>query len=209
LIEPKAVIFDYGNVLCLPQQASDVDRMSELIGIARPQFDELYWRFRDPYDQGEIDAAVYWNRIADAARVPMRYGLTEQLVVADSNSWMHPCQPMIDWAAVLKDKGIKVGLLSNMHFDLRHHLGQHCEWLRSFDHVTFSCDVGAIKPQEAIYRHCLAGLGVHPHESLFLDDKHSNAEGARRVGIHCIVFENPQQASREVAQKFRLPELRG
>jgi putative hydrolase of the HAD superfamily len=202
------VIFDYGNVLCLPQQASDVDRMSELIGVPRPQFDDLYWRFRDPYDQGEIDAAAYWRSIADTAGVPVRDGLTEELVIADSNSWMRPCQPMIDWAAALKDHGIKVGLLSNMHFDLRHYLGEHCEWLRAFDHVTFSCDVGAIKPQEAIYRHCLAGLGVHPHESLFLDDKHSNAEGARRVGIHCIVFENPEQVSREVAQKFRLPDLR-
>jgi putative hydrolase of the HAD superfamily len=209
LIQPKAVIFDYGNVLCLPQQASDIDRMAGLLGIERPRFDELYWHFRDPYDQGEIDAAAYWKRIAGAAGVPVIDNLTEQLVIADSNSWMHPCQPMIDWVGLLRQNRIKVGLLSNMHFDLRNHLGQHCKWLREFDHLTFSCDVGAIKPQEAIYRYCLAGLGVEPQEALFLDDKRANAEGAHRVGIHAVVFENPQQASREVGRRFRLPELIG
>ena len=205
MIQPKAVVFDYGNVLCLPQQASDVEKMSELTGIQRPRFDELYWRFRDPYDQGEIDGAAYWRRIAGAAVLD---GLIEKLVLADSNSWMHPCQAMIDWTAALKRSGLKVGLLSNMHFDLRHHLGRHCEWLRAFDHVTFSCDVGSIKPREAIYRHCLAGLGVDPHDALFLDDKHANAEGARKIGMHTIVFKDPEQASREVAQRFRLPELK-
>jgi putative hydrolase of the HAD superfamily len=177
-------------------------------GIPRPQFDELYWRFRDPYDSGEVKAQTYWTQIADAAGVTLQEGSIERLVRLDNHSWMHPCQPVIDWAGVLRDHGVKVGLLSNMHLDLRDYLAHHCEWLKVFDHLTFSCDVGAIKPHEDIYRHCLEGLGVAPAEAVFLDDRQPNIDGARRVGIHGVLFESAKQASREVAERFRLPELR-
>jgi putative hydrolase of the HAD superfamily len=208
MIEPKAVILDYGNVLCQPQQSADVDKMAEESGIRRPQFDNLYWQFRDPYDKGETDGATYWGQIAGGAGVRLRSGSVERLIRLDNESWMHPCQPVIDWAGVLRAHGLKVGLLSNMHMDLRQYLAETCDWLRGFDHLTFSCDVGAIKPHEDIYRHCLDGLGVAPQEAVFLDDRHPNIEGAQKVGIHGVLFESAEQARRAVAERFRLPELR-
>ena len=36
-----------------------------------------------------------------------------------------------------------------------------------------------MKPTQAIYEHCLAGLGVRPHEALFLDDRSPNIEAAQ------------------------------
>lgn len=208
MIEPKAVILDYGNVLCQPQHSEDVDKMAEESGIPRPQFDELYWRFRDPYDKGETDGATYWEQIARGGGVQLRPSSVDRLVQLDNQSWMHPCQPVIDWAGVLREHGVKVGLLSNMHFDLRQYLAEYCDWLRAFDHLTFSCDVGAIKPHEDIYRHCLQGLRVEAGDAVFLDDRHPNIEGAEKVGIHGVLFQTAEQASREVAERFRLPELR-
>ncbi|MGD9892814.1 MAG: HAD family hydrolase [Vicinamibacterales bacterium] len=53
-----------------------------------------------------------------------------------------------------------------------------------FDAVTFSCHVGHVKPEPAIYHHCLNALGLDGGECLFVGDGGSNEfEGARRVGM--------------------------
>ena len=36
------------------------------------------------------------------------------------------------------------------------------DWLDDFTFQTYSCEIGAVKPEAAIYRHVLEGLGVAP-----------------------------------------------
>ncbi|MEJ6393843.1 HAD-IA family hydrolase [Gymnodinialimonas sp. 2305UL16-5] len=49
----------------------------------------------------------------------------------------------------------------------------------------FSCRVGAIKPEPAIYAHVLQGLGVAPNKVLFVGDTlHADINGPRRAGMN-------------------------
>jgi hypothetical protein len=59
----RAVVFDYGNVLCLEQTLEDMKAMALVCGIPHERFPELYWKLRPPYDRGDIDGHAYWQRL--------------------------------------------------------------------------------------------------------------------------------------------------
>src|SRR5439155_209261 len=70
------------------------------------------------------------------------------------------------------------------------HARRNFAWLRHFDCLTLSCEARAIKPDLAIYRRCLAALGVPPSETLFIDDRISNIEAAEILGIVGLPFQS-------------------
>src|SRR3979490_2614065 len=59
----RAVVFDYGNVLCLEQTLEDMKGTALVCGIAHERFSDLYWKLRPPYDRGDIDGPAYWTAI--------------------------------------------------------------------------------------------------------------------------------------------------
>ena len=75
-------------------------------------------------------------------------------------------------------------LLSNtnpLHFGMIQETYPH---ISHFDSLVLSHEVGAMKPQPAIYRAALAEARCEPQECLFFDDLAENVEGARAVGIN-------------------------
>lgn len=202
LIEPKAVIFDYGNVLCAPQQPSDLQAIAAMLDLSEAEFLPLYWRYRIDYDAARMDAAGFWHGVLQSVS-PAQIA---RLVELDIASWMRPNPPMLDWARRLREAGLKTALLSNMPKELRDYLMEQVAWMPAFDQVTFSCDVRICKPDSAIYQHCLGGLGVAAGEALFLDDREDNVRGAQEVGIHALLFTDAPAAWRQIAGKYHLPD---
>lgn len=46
------------------------------------------------------------------------------------------------------------------------------------------------KPEPEAYAACLERLGARAHQTLFIDDRADNVEGARLAGLHALQFEN-------------------
>jgi putative hydrolase of the HAD superfamily len=204
LVSPSAVIFDYGNVLSQSQPLADVQAMADILNLPLPQFTELYWRFRVPYDAGSLDPADYWktlSRVLDMDQI-------RALIEVDSRSWSHPAPLVPQWARDLRAAGLKIAILSNMPATVRDHI-LRCPWLPQFDARTFSCDVGVCKPQPRIYDDCLLQLGVEPADALFLDDREANVAAAETLGLHAILFRDASSAAREIEQRFSLPARLG
>ncbi len=79
-------------------------------------------------------------------------------------------------------------------------------WLAQFDQLTWSCDLGVVKPDPAIYLHTVKKLAVSPGQALFIDNLEKNITGAEAVGLHAALFENLQQLQNDLARRgFRLP----
>ncbi len=197
-VHMTAIIFDYGNVLCLPQRRSDLDAMAAVLRVDAGQFDQVYWRYRLPYDRSDLDRESYWKQVANDVNRDVSESQIESLVTLDNQSWAHPDLVMTRWAESLRASGIRTAILSNMPLALREYLERCCPWLPAVDHSTYSCDVRMTKPDPRIYRHCLEGLGVDAGDAVFLDDREENVEAARRVGIQGILFTGYEQAVAEV-----------
>lgn len=201
LISPKAVVFDYGNVLSQSQPPVDVQALAAILDLPIPRFSEVYWQFRVDYDAAALDPAAYWKAVASRWLSPAQI---DALIDIDSGSWSHPAPVMPQWARDLRATGIRTALLSNMPVTVRDYvLG--CAWLPDFDARVFSCDFGQCKPAPEIYEHCLLRLGIAPRDALFLDDREPNVRAAEALGWSAILFTEPASAAREITSRFALP----
>ena len=95
---------------------------------------------------------------------------------------------MLDWLQSLSAAGMKTAILSNMQADMIRHARENFPWLDWLTWTTLSAEVRSIKPEPAIYEHCLQGLGVAAAESLFIDDREVNVLAAQSLGIHAIQY---------------------
>jgi putative hydrolase of the HAD superfamily len=199
-----AVVFDYGNVLSLPPEADDFRRLQSLTGLGEEPFNRVYWLHREEYDRGALDGSGYWGRVGEAGRKCFSAAHIEALIAEDIALWNRVNPVVLGWVKALRENGLKTGVLSNMPFNLSSHLRRSADWVHYFHYLLFSCELGLIKPDAAIYHACLKGMGVKPEESLFIDDRPVNVEGARAAGMRALVFRSADQLARDI-QPFGLP----
>jgi putative hydrolase of the HAD superfamily len=76
------------------------------------------------------------------------------------------------------------------------------DFLKYMDGIVFSCEVNELKPEEGIYRKLLDTWNLDPARSVFLDDRQENLDGAKKLGIHTILFQNFKQAAAELERKY-------
>ncbi|HEY6567056.1 MAG TPA: HAD-IA family hydrolase [Actinomycetota bacterium] len=94
----------------------------------------------------------------------------------------------------LRARGVPTALVSNCSWNTRpivDRLGLE----REFDTVVLSFEVGAMKPQPAIYLEALRRLGdPTPSRSVFVDDQVAYCDGARAVGLDTRLILRPEEA---------------
>ena len=151
----RAVVFDYGNVLCLEQTLEDMKGMALVCGIPHERFSELYWKLRPPYDRGDIDGPAYWTAIVGQQELGLSRDQIATLIKLDSESITRPNQGAVQWAQLLHHEGFLLALLSNMPLELSRHVTKSFPSLSTFEYLIYSCDYGSIKPEPSIYRNCL------------------------------------------------------
>src|SRR5258708_38383845 len=96
----RAVVFDYGNVLCLEQKLEDMRGMALVCGIPHERFSELYWKLRPPYDRADIDGLAYWTAIDGQQELGLSRDQTAPRIKLDSDSITRPNHGAMRWATL-------------------------------------------------------------------------------------------------------------
>jgi putative hydrolase of the HAD superfamily len=193
LTEIRAVILDYGEVLCHTPSTATIERLAAMFQMDPRTFLPIYLQTRVAYDRGDLLSSEYWQQFATQAGVKVGRDAIEQAGQLDLELWSDLNDAMILWVQQLHAAGFKTAILSNMPADMATHMRKNFAWLSHFDHHIFSGEVRSVKPEPAIYRHCIDALGVQPSEALFIDDREINLEQARAAGIHTIRFQSVDQ----------------
>jgi putative hydrolase of the HAD superfamily len=183
-----ALVLDYGLVLARCPTVEEFGRLAEMFNVSFDLFYELWEASRGPYDRGDLTAEEYWLKFAAQTKTSLDREQIEMLRKIEVEIWAHPIPPMFDWVRQLRAAGFKIGLLSNMPWDLVNHVRTNCRWMENFDFKTLSAEVRLIKPDPAIYEHTLHGLGASAAETLFVDDREPNIRAARALGMRAIQF---------------------
>jgi HAD superfamily hydrolase (TIGR01509 family) len=71
--------------------------------------------------------------------------------------------------------------------------------------VVISAEVGMRKPEERIFRHTAALLGLEPQECVFIDDVAANVAAAEAVGLVSLHHREPGATAAWLADLLRLP----
>jgi epoxide hydrolase-like predicted phosphatase len=187
----RAVIFDFGNVICRFDVRLFVERISRLTstplstlqGILHQSFD-----LGREYETGLITSDEFYRKVSD------RYGLSvsKERFVREFTDIFTPIPSTLTLVRKLKPF-YKLGLLSNTnewHFE---HAIKKVEVFPLFDAVTVSFQVRAMKPAEKMYRDILAKLQVTPEECIYIDDVRENVEVARHLGMFSIHYTAPEE----------------
>jgi putative hydrolase of the HAD superfamily len=197
----KAIIFDWGGVLIDSPAPGMLALFAHELGVTPEAVNNAYRPFAGRFQRGQITEHDLWEGLCAALGVDKPY---------DPLLWEHvfgqvytPKEEMFVLASRLKDRGYKVGLLSNTESPTVRFF--HQQGYTMFDATVFSCEEGTAKPERRIYKIALERLEVKPSETVFIDDRADFIEGAQKVGIRTIRFENPQQVKEALASLGILP----
>jgi HAD superfamily hydrolase (TIGR01509 family) len=189
------VLFDWGDTLFSPPDAGavivDVARQR---GVriepveARALWAELWDAGKEPEELAKgrdlsPDAhREVWTSLFERAhgRVP---GIARDLYerVMDPNAWI-PYPDTEPTLRALQRRGTRVGIVSNVPRDLRPIFAVHglADLVNAFTH---SFEVGAEKPDPAIFVRACEALGTEPAETLMVGDHPVADGGAVRAGL--------------------------
>ena len=194
----RAVILDYGMVLCRKPSIGEIDRIAQLFDVDHTTFWQHYEQHRGAYDKNDISGKEYWGRFARDTKTHLDDDALEQLLRWDIEIWSNLEEPLLSWTRSLRVAGFKTALLSNLHLRFSAHIRSSSEWLQLFDHQIFSSEVGLIKPDPAIFLKCLQALRVKPGQTLFIDDRDANVKTAIALGGYAIKYESVPQLAKEL-----------
>jgi putative hydrolase of the HAD superfamily len=109
---------------------------------------------------------------------------------------------MLDLIRSLRQAGLRTALLSNSwgNDDYPRHLFPDL-----FDVVVISAEVGMRKPEERIFRHTAALLGLEPQECVFIDDVAANVAAAEAVGLVSLHHREPAATAAWLTELLGLP----
>jgi putative hydrolase of the HAD superfamily len=128
-----------------------------------------------------------------------------QLISWDDDQWTNLNSEMLDFARRMKANGIRTAILSNMQREMLNFMRSKFDWLGEFDVQMYSCEEGIVKPQIAIYLECCKRLDVEPANSLFLDDKQPNVDGALEAGLQALLFEGNREEVETYVESAVIP----
>ncbi len=192
---PAAMLIDLYDTLVWGDWQSLRDAMADRIGVRSSDLQAAYERTRPSRGVGAYDGAA-----EDMASVLAELGLepdpalVEDLLETERTSLetrVHLFDDSLPTLRALRARGIRTGLVSNCSRSTRpvvDRLGLEQE----VDTVVLSFEVGAAKPEPAIYRYALDRLDTSADDAAFVDDQSLYCDGATAVGMrtYLIVRQN-------------------
>jgi len=92
----RAIILDYGMVLCRQPSLGEIDRIAQIFGVDHATFWQLYEKHRGAYDKNDIEGKEYWVRFASDTNTHLDDDSIEQFCGGTSSYGAilnNPCSP--------------------------------------------------------------------------------------------------------------------
>lgn len=197
----EAVLFDWGETLVHWEWSPEVLELGHTAGlraIGHGPLPELAARFAETYlplfdapgTLEEIGYAGVVGRMLGDAGIDADAAAIDRFIEAEHEAWFPQHQLESTTHALLealRGRGLKLGIVSNA-FDPPELLRRDLERLgvaERVDVAVFASEVGARKPDAAIFRRALDELGVAAASTLFVGDSLAmDIGGAAALGMH-------------------------
>lgn len=190
MIQIKAILLDIGGVLWHPKEAPLSDRWATKCGLSAEAFDQIVYNseWGSQALVGNISGTEMWENIGK------QLGLSPaERSECEKDYWAGIWDTeFLDYCHTLKSR-CKLGIVSDAESNAREMVRT---WVNDalFDVIVFSAEVGVCKPDPKIFYSALEQLGVDASETIFIDDRERNVNGAKTLGIHAIHYKNRSQA---------------
>jgi len=187
----KAIVFDFGNVICSLDNNIFLRRISAFTKKSARELDALIYQTSDVtrrYETGRITSDEFFAEVAELGELSLA---RNEFMAAFTNIFT-PIPATLDLIPMLKSN-YKLGLLSNTgQWDFEHAI-KTFDHFALFDAVTLSFEVGSMKPDKRIFADMLKKLGSRPQECVFIDDSPENVAAAAEMAFNAVQYICPDQ----------------
>ncbi|MGK9369392.1 HAD family hydrolase [Melioribacter sp. Ez-97] len=182
----SVIVFDLGSVLIPFDYTKAIERINKAEEGLGNKFARLYaenYEFHRDFERGKISREKFLDKMCEwlEGKVDREEFCRIFSDIFTTND------DVIKLLPVLK-KNYKLVLLSNTNEIHEEYGYSHYEFLKYFDKLFLSHKVGAVKPEEKIYRAVESYTGMHSSEHFFIDDVQEYVDGARRCGWDAARF---------------------
>ena len=210
-----AVIFDLFGTLTPTVTPADYDAMlqelADALGAPAAAF-RGRWRAsmqqRESGGLGDMEGVLRATG-ADAGAQPSESALSRarRRWLERTRRWLTPRPVAVATVRALRGAGYPVGLISNCSAEVPA-LWPGTELSAAIDSAVFSCEMGLMKPEPAIYRQVCRLLGVGPERCLFVGDGGARElTGAQAVGMDATLLRVSGEAHTWFDSNYRLDAL--
>ena len=200
----KNIIFDIGKVLVTFDPVSvfyeKIKNKEQTTMITGHIFGDEIWT---KYDAGLVTMQdmkeYYWQKY------PQEY----EMILYILDHWtiiMKGIEASITYIKLLKKRGYKIYLLSNINEESAQYLKKEEAFFDYVDGAILSYQHHVVKPDPKIYHLLLDTYHLEPTTCVFLDDRKENIDVARQLHMNGIVFTNPAQAFLELEELLKREE---
>ncbi len=195
----KVIVFDLGNVL-IPFDYNRI--LNKLDAIDKGLGERFYNLYKDnyhihrQYERWELNEDEFLSIMLDWCEHKVTH---EEFcrIYADlftENKQTTALLPKLK-------ENYKLVLLSNTNYIHQKYGWEQYEFLLHFDKLILSHEVGAVKPEEKIYKAVEAFTQENPQAHLFIDDIEEYAEGAKSMGWDAIHFKDADQLKKDFLKR--------
>jgi putative hydrolase of the HAD superfamily len=191
----RLIVSDFGGVICTYDYRIFCRRLASRTGRSAEEIYELVYTgdLHGAFESGRLTGPTFYRGLMErlGADVPydeffQMYGdiFTEIAGTCDLLRRLHTRYPLY----LLSDT-------NEIHFG---YVKKTVDIVGLFRECVVSYEVGVMKPDPRIYAEVLRRSGLPAGACVFVDDRAPNVEGARRVGMHAILFQSPDQVAVEL-----------
>lgn len=159
-----------------------------MAGIAADAMDAEFRRLEPAVTDGRLSLSEVYARIMRACgtepepgRVISLADKSRELLLASARLY----GDVLPFLRMLRSRGVKTAIVSNCDENTRDLLVE-LGVAALADTLVLSCEVGAAKPAEAIFRRALDQLGVAAGAAIFVDDNADFCAGAADLGVSAV-----------------------
>ena len=181
----SVIVFDLGNVL-IPFDYNILIKKLDAVkpGLGKHFVDTYFanYEFHRDFERGKISNEIFIKRMLEI----LDHSIDGDTFCNFFSSIFKLNEEVAALLPVLKNK-YKLILLSNTNSIHQKYGWEHYEFLKYFDGLILSHEIGAVKPEEKIYRAVEKSSGSPAEEHIFIDDIEEYVNAAKSFswdGVH-------------------------
>lgn len=195
----SAIVLDLGNVL-IP---FDYSKTIERINAVEPGLGDKFYKFykanyhihRD-FERGKITEEIFIKTMLSA----VGHKIDAETFCDYYSDIFTLNEDVISLLPILK-KNYSLFLLSNTDSIHKKYRWEKYDFLKYFDDIILSFEVGSVKPDERIYREVENASGFSSEEHFYIDDIQEYVDVAKMIGWGTVRFENYEKLYNDLSDR--------
>lgn len=187
----KALVFDFGNVLIYFDWKIAEKRLNEIedgFGTRTTKFLKENNSIIKDLEKGKLSEEDFLETIKSNLNSAI-----DKITIAKIFSeifWEN-----VELTKLLPDlrKNYNLFLLSNTNIIHRKFGWDHYNFLKNFDKLFLSYEIGHVKPEEEIYKFVINEIKLNPAEVLYIDDIEEYVNAAKNLGWNAVQFKSNEK----------------